>query len=140
MTLPHFRARISGSTSWSVISLVGLSVEGLTSFSVAPLRFASLLGVLLASAAVVAVFDKRRDYRKSDAGWTFLRMVDIAYYGFIAIVFSATMLWVALGPGSGLGIGVCFILAILLWIIPNYASRIVPAGLSFGLSPAVGDN
>ena len=31
--------------------LLGLSVEGLTSFSVAPLRFASLLGVLLASAA-----------------------------------------------------------------------------------------
>jgi hypothetical protein len=31
--------------------LLGLSIEGLTSFSVAPLRFASLLGVLLASAA-----------------------------------------------------------------------------------------
>jgi hypothetical protein len=31
--------------------LLGLSIEGLTSFSVAPLRFASLLGVALASAA-----------------------------------------------------------------------------------------
>src|SRR5258705_401957 len=31
--------------------LVGLSIEGLTSFSVAPLRFASLLGVLLATVA-----------------------------------------------------------------------------------------
>ena len=31
--------------------LVGLSIEGLTSFSVAPLRFASLLGVVLASIA-----------------------------------------------------------------------------------------
>ncbi len=37
-------------------------------------------------------------------------------------------------------VATCFILAILLWIIPSYASRIVPAGLSFGLSPAVGDN
>src|SRR5713226_3854114 len=38
-------------TSSSPGRLVGLSIEGLTSFSVAPLRFASLLGVLLASAA-----------------------------------------------------------------------------------------
>ena len=31
--------------------LIGLSIEGLTSFSVAPLRFASLLGLLLAASA-----------------------------------------------------------------------------------------
>src|ERR1700750_2517287 len=43
--------RIHGSTTWSLPSLIGLSVEGLTSFSVAPLRFARLLGVLLASLA-----------------------------------------------------------------------------------------
>ena len=46
-------ARIHGRTSWSLRSLVGLSVEGLTSFSVAPLRFASLLGTLLAAGALV---------------------------------------------------------------------------------------
>jgi polyisoprenyl-phosphate glycosyltransferase len=46
-------ARIHGRTSWSLGSLVGLSVEGLTSFSVAPLRFASLLGTLLAAGALV---------------------------------------------------------------------------------------
>ena len=34
-------------------SLLGLSIEGLTSFSVAPLRLASLLGVLLAFSALV---------------------------------------------------------------------------------------
>ena len=45
--------RTHGRTSWSVRSLVGLSVEGLTSFSVAPLRLASLLGSLLAGAALV---------------------------------------------------------------------------------------
>jgi hypothetical protein len=45
--------RAHGRTSWNVYSLVGLSVEGLTSFSVAPLRLASLLGVLLAAAALV---------------------------------------------------------------------------------------
>jgi polyisoprenyl-phosphate glycosyltransferase len=43
--------RAHGVTTFSVMRLLGLSVEGLTSFSVAPLRFASLLGVLLASAA-----------------------------------------------------------------------------------------
>jgi glycosyltransferase involved in cell wall biosynthesis len=46
-------ARAHGRTSWSVSSLIGLSVEGLTSFSVAPLRLASLLGVLLAAGALV---------------------------------------------------------------------------------------
>jgi polyisoprenyl-phosphate glycosyltransferase len=45
--------RIHGSTSWNLYSLIGLSIEGLTSFSVAPLRLASLLGLLLAGAAFV---------------------------------------------------------------------------------------
>jgi len=45
--------RLHGSTSWSLRSLIGLSVEGLTSFSVAPLRVASLLGTLLAAGALV---------------------------------------------------------------------------------------
>jgi glycosyltransferase involved in cell wall biosynthesis len=44
-------ARAHGVTSFNPTQLIGLSIEGLTSFSVAPLRFASLLGVLLAVAA-----------------------------------------------------------------------------------------
>ncbi len=43
--------RAHGSTSFSPSRLIGLSIEGLTSFSVAPLRVASLLGLLLAFAA-----------------------------------------------------------------------------------------
>src|SRR5258705_614767 len=43
--------RAHGVTTFSPGRLVGLSIEGLTSFSVAPLRFASLLGVVLASIA-----------------------------------------------------------------------------------------
>ncbi|MBV9565924.1 MAG: glycosyltransferase family 2 protein [Bradyrhizobium sp.] len=43
--------RAHGVTTFSFMRLLGLSIEGLTSFSVAPLRFASLLGILLASAA-----------------------------------------------------------------------------------------
>jgi glycosyltransferase involved in cell wall biosynthesis len=45
--------RTHGRTSWNLTSLIGLSIEGLTSFTVAPLRLASLLGVLLAAAALV---------------------------------------------------------------------------------------
>src|ERR1700692_1126455 len=44
-------ARAHGITTFSPSRLVGLSIEGLTSFAVAPLRFASLLGVLLATVA-----------------------------------------------------------------------------------------
>jgi glycosyltransferase involved in cell wall biosynthesis len=43
--------RAHGATTFNLMRLLGLSIEGLTSFSVAPLRFASLLGLLLASAA-----------------------------------------------------------------------------------------
>ncbi len=46
-------ARAYGQTSWSLPSLIGLSIEGLTSFSVAPLRVASLLGLLLAASAML---------------------------------------------------------------------------------------
>jgi glycosyltransferase involved in cell wall biosynthesis len=43
--------RAHGVTSFSPGRLIGLSIEGLTSFSVAPLRFASLFGVALAAGA-----------------------------------------------------------------------------------------
>ena len=43
--------RAHGVTTFNAASLLGLSIEGLTSFSVAPLRFASLFGVILAGGA-----------------------------------------------------------------------------------------
>src|SRR6202049_4773008 len=43
--------RAHGVTPFSRGGLIGLSIEGLTSFSVAPLRFASLAGVVLATVA-----------------------------------------------------------------------------------------
>src|SRR6476661_10521506 len=45
--------RAHGATTWNLYSLIGLSIEGLTSFSVAPLRIASLLGLLLAAGAFI---------------------------------------------------------------------------------------
>ena len=44
--------REHGSSSWNLWTLIGLSIEALTSFSVAPLRVASLLGGLLALTAL----------------------------------------------------------------------------------------
>jgi glycosyltransferase involved in cell wall biosynthesis len=44
-------ARAHGVTTFSAGRLLGLSIEGLTSFSVAPLRLASLLGAVLATIA-----------------------------------------------------------------------------------------
>src|ERR1700674_2565952 len=45
--------RAHGQTSWTLTSLAALSIEGLTSFSVAPLRMASLLGLLIAASALL---------------------------------------------------------------------------------------
>jgi len=61
-----------GSTRWNVYSLVALSIEGLTSFSVAPLRLASLLGLLLATGALIfgaAILYETFVYGKSVAGY-----------------------------------------------------------------------
>ena len=45
--------RSDGRSTWSLRSLIGLSIDGLTAFSVAPLRFATWLGSLLALAAFI---------------------------------------------------------------------------------------
>jgi glycosyltransferase involved in cell wall biosynthesis len=45
--------RAYGRSNWNIRGLIGLSIEGLTSFTVAPLRVASLLGFLLAATALV---------------------------------------------------------------------------------------
>ncbi len=45
--------RAHGATSWSPWTLIGLSIEGLTSFTVAPLRAATLLGLALAVLALI---------------------------------------------------------------------------------------
>ncbi len=45
--------RAHGASKWNLPALLGLSIEGLTAFSVAPLRLASLMGLLLAAAALI---------------------------------------------------------------------------------------
>jgi polyisoprenyl-phosphate glycosyltransferase len=45
--------RTDGRSTWNLRSLIGLSLNGLTSFSVAPLRFATMLGLLFAAVALL---------------------------------------------------------------------------------------
>jgi 4-amino-4-deoxy-L-arabinose transferase-like glycosyltransferase len=45
--------RVEGKSSWSLRSLIGLSLDGLTGFSVAPLRVATVLGLILALIALI---------------------------------------------------------------------------------------
>lgn len=45
--------RLHGTTRWNLSGLIGLSIEGLTSFSVAPLRIAMMIGLLLAASALI---------------------------------------------------------------------------------------
>jgi glycosyltransferase involved in cell wall biosynthesis len=45
--------RAHGASSWNMRALLGLSIEGLTAFSAAPLRIASILGVLLSATALL---------------------------------------------------------------------------------------
>jgi polyisoprenyl-phosphate glycosyltransferase len=47
------QARTGGRSTWNMHRLIGLSVDGLTSFSVAPLRIATMLGLLLALFALI---------------------------------------------------------------------------------------
>ena len=46
-------ARADGRSTWNTRRLIGLSVNGLTAFSVAPLRFATMLGTILAVIALL---------------------------------------------------------------------------------------
>lgn len=46
-------ARPAGQTKWDVLGLVGLALEGLTSFSVAPLRWATVMGLLAATVGAI---------------------------------------------------------------------------------------
>jgi glycosyltransferase involved in cell wall biosynthesis len=46
-------ARFCGETKWNYLKLLGLAVDGITSFSIRPLRIATFLGALIAGGAFV---------------------------------------------------------------------------------------
>lgn len=80
--------RAHGRTSWSVSSLVGLSIEGLTSFSVMPLRLASWLGLVLAVAAFfmgLVIFWETMVYGHSVPGYPSI-MVGLMVIGGVQLI------------------------------------------------------
>ena len=86
-------ARAHGRTSWNLVGLIGLSVEGLTSFSVAPLRLASLLGLLLAVGAIVfgvQILFETVMYGKSVPGYPSL-MVGVMVIGGVQLIMIGVM-------------------------------------------------
>jgi glycosyltransferase involved in cell wall biosynthesis len=85
--------RQHGRTSWNLGALVGLSIEGLTSFSVAPLRVASLLGVALASVALIfgaTILYETLMYGKSVPGYPSL-VVGLMVLGGVQLVMIGVM-------------------------------------------------
>ena len=55
--LPYTRnAREEGESKWPLRKLVGLAIDGITAFSIAPLRFASVVGMVTAMCAFVYGF------------------------------------------------------------------------------------
>jgi glycosyltransferase involved in cell wall biosynthesis len=59
--------RQAGESKWSWLKLVNLAIEGITSFTAAPLRFASVLGLVIASFAFVdAVYIVYKTIRYGD--------------------------------------------------------------------------
>ena len=74
--LPYRRdARYSGDTKLPFLKLAGLALDGITSFSIAPLRLASITGVLIALAAIVfgtVMLVKTLVYGDPVAGYTTL--------------------------------------------------------------------
>ncbi len=85
--------RQHGRTSWNLGSLIGLSIEGLTSFSVAPLRVASLLGVMLATVALVfgaVILYETLIYGKSVPGYPSL-VVGLMVIGGVQLVMIGVM-------------------------------------------------
>lgn len=45
--------RVAGTSNWSFLSLFNLAIEGITSFTTAPLRFASIMGFMIALVAFI---------------------------------------------------------------------------------------
>ena len=80
--------REHGKTRWNFGSLIGLSIEGLTSFSVAPLRIASLLGLVMATVALffgASILYETVMYGKSVPGYPSV-MVSLMVLGGVQLI------------------------------------------------------
>lgn len=80
----HVRPRAAGKTTWNYWSLLNLALEGLTSFTTAPLRLASMFGVAVSFLAIlymVYVFIRAMLYGDPVAGYPTLLTVMLCLGG-----------------------------------------------------------
>lgn len=86
-------ARAAGMTKWNYVKLVNLAIEGLTSFTIAPLRAASFLGCVLAVLAMLymcVIISKTLIWGESVAGYPSLICV-ILFMGGVQLLFLGIM-------------------------------------------------
>lgn len=132
--LPRFLLRFGMEFRWAdkwglllmLFAMINLVVTVWFKADVEDQRGAYATGVLvlMSCAAVVTVMNKRRDREKAaDKGWGIVYFFNLVFHGMIAMVFVATMLAVAARSGGGLGIALCFIVAILALSIVSRAWR-----------------
>lgn len=82
-------ARVAGTTKWNYFSLFNLAVEGITSFTIFPLRLASFMGMATALAALVYmlfIIAKTLIYGGDVAGYPSLICV-VLFIGGVQLVF-----------------------------------------------------
>lgn len=80
----HVQPRAAGKTTWNYWSLMNLALEGLTSFTTAPLRLASMFGVLVSFVAILYmlyVFIRAMIYGDPVAGYPTLLTVMLCLGG-----------------------------------------------------------
>ena len=86
-------ARVAGKTKWNYFSLFNLAVEGITSFTIFPLRLASIIGILIAALAIIYmlfIIIKTLIYGGDVAGYPSLISV-ILFIGGVQLVFLGIM-------------------------------------------------
>ncbi|MGF1720487.1 glycosyltransferase family 2 protein [Vibrio kyushuensis] len=84
-TLPFDRdARYCGETKWNYLKLLGLAVDGITSFSIRPLRLATIIGGLIAFVAFVfglIIISKTLLFGELVSGYPSMMVVQLALGG-----------------------------------------------------------
>ncbi|MFA1573747.1 glycosyltransferase family 2 protein [Vibrio cyclitrophicus] len=77
-------ARFCGETKWNYLKLIGLAMDGITSFSIRPLRLATALGGLVALTAFVygmVIVFKTMMFGESTTGYPSMMVVQLALGG-----------------------------------------------------------
>jgi hypothetical protein len=129
MFLLRFGMDFRWSNKWGVLLITFAAINMFVTFlfkaDVEDQRGAYATGVLvlIACASVVTAVEKKRVYDRQTGFWRFVAFLGVGIYSLIAIVFMVTMFVVAVRSFSGMGISLCFILAILGMSICSRAWR-----------------